>query len=163
MRYVTTWLCLVTALVLIASGGCDVPRIYSQRTDQMFGAKISPKTQWRASGSVTKPAAAIDGNLDTIARSSYRLAGADLTIDLKGACVFQMIIIDHGSEQTGCARRVGVATSTDGRGFKDRYAGPGARRVTHLLLPKPVLARYVRLKVITPGRRPWAIGEIYIQ
>ena len=163
MRYVAEFLCLVTAAALIAAAGCDVTEIYRPRTDEMFGAKISPKTKWRASGSVTNAKAAIDGNLDTIARASYRRAGAELTIDLQETCVFQMIIIDHGNEQTGCARRIGVATSTNGRRFKDRHASPGARRVTHILLPKPVLARYLRLKVITPGRRPWAVGEVYIQ
>ena len=163
MRYVTKWLCLVTAAAVIAAGGCDVSEIYRPRTDDMFGAKISPKRKWRASGSVTNPKAAIDGRLETIARASFRRAGAELTIDLGETCVFQMIIIDHGNEQTGCARRVGVATSTNGRTFKDRHAAPGARRVTHILLPKPVLARYLRLKVITPGRRPWAVGEVYLQ
>ena len=162
MKYVTKWLCLVT-VVLTAAAGCDVTEIYKPRTDETFGAKISPKKNWRASGSVTNPQAAIDGNLDTIARSSYRRAGAELTIDLQQTCVFQMIIIDHGNEQTACARRVGVSTSTNGREFKDRYASPGTRRVTHILMPKPVLARYLRLKVVTPGRRPWAVGEIYIQ
>ncbi len=161
MKCVTRWLCLVAAAALLGAG-CTVSDIQTPWIGGKFGAKIEPKKAWTASGNVTDAPAAIDGNLTTAARSSLRPAGAVLTIDLKKACLFQVVIIDHGEAQDGCARRVSVATSTGGSRYTDRHAAAGTRRLTYLLLPKPVVARYVRLTVVTPGGRPWSVGEVFI-
>ena len=87
----------------------------------------------------------------------------ELTIDLKEMVLFQMVVIDHGRDEHGYCRRVGVATSADGEAFADRHPAPGTRRLTILSLPEPVLARYVRLRVVRPGPRPWSIAEVFLQ
>jgi hypothetical protein len=162
MKWTTKWLCTTLAA---ATGGGGCGEIYRPWTGGMYGAKISPKTTWRASGSVSNPQAAIDEDLATVARSGYRYAGAELLIDLQQNCLFDTIVIDHGEEdRDGYARRLEVATSLTGKSFPKRkqHQAAGTRRITHLLLPKPVLARYLRLRVITPGRRAWAVGEVYV-
>jgi len=58
---------------------------------------------------------------------------------------------------------VAVLTSMDGREFEYRISGPGTRRITSLLLDRPVLARYVRLQAVLPGPQPWAVAEVYLQ
>ena len=163
MNWTRTWLCVAAAATVTAATGCEVGEIYWQRPGGKLGLKISPKASWRASGTAANPRAAIDGDLTTAARSSYRGGNAELTIDLGRRCLFEMIVIDHGEAQHGYARRVGVATSRNGKAYVDRYTAPGTRRVTHLMLPKPALARYVRLKVVAPGRRAWSVAEVYIQ
>ena len=151
-------------LALALAGGCDeVGQVYTSTTGGYLGSDISPKRTWRLSGELYNPSAAADGDFATAARSDYEYRGATLTIDLKRVCLFQTIIIEHGAGEHGHARRIAVATSIDGKEFAQRYWAPGKRRVTILSLPKPVLARYVRLQVARPGPRPWNIAEIYIQ
>lgn len=128
-----------------------------------MGAKITPKRTWAARGDLSNPAAVADGLLVTVARSDYDYTGAELVIDLRQPCMFQTVVIDHGLEPQGHCRKVGVATSLDGKLWVDRYAGPGARRVTVLSLPEVVLARYVRLRAVQPGTRPWAVAEVFLQ
>ena len=41
--------------------------------------------------------------------------------------------------------------------------GVGTRRVTYVLLDRPVLARYVRIQAIEPGRESWAVADISMQ
>ena len=156
---------LCGATLSAALAGCeDVAPIYTQGTGGYMGASITPKTSWTVSGNLNDLKAAIDGNVNTAAHSTqYQYEGSEITLDLKGMCLFQTIIIDHGKESEGYARLVAVKTSADGREFKDRYTGVGSQRVTLLLLPEPVLARYIRLQVVRAGYRPWAVGEIYIQ
>jgi len=165
MRWAGLLVCAAAAVAggLAVGSGCDPGPIYSPDPPALLGRKVTPKERWSASGTLSKAGAAIDGDLSTLATTGYRYAGAQLTIDLKEMCVFEAVIIDHGREQHGHARRVAVATSRDGKTFKEQYAAHGSRRVTHLLIPHAVLARYVRLKVVTPGRRPWAIAEVYVQ
>ena len=156
---------VVTAGVLALSiAGCDqVGGIYRPTTGGYLGADISPKNTWVARGDLQNPSAAIDDDMATAARSDYEYSGAAITIDLRRPCVFQTVVVDHGAGEHGHASKVAVATSADGRSFIDRHVSPGKRRVTILCLPKPVLARYLRLRVTAPGVQPWNIAEIYLQ
>lgn len=143
--------------------GCNhVGGIYKSTTGHL-GGDISPKNTWLAGGDLQNPSGAIDGDMATAARSDYDYSGATITIDLRRPCVFQTVVVDHGASEHGHASTVAVATSADGKNFVDRHVSPGKRRVTILCLPKPVLARYLRLRVTAPGVQPWNIAEIYLQ
>jgi len=163
MTSVTKFLALTAVVVACLSGGCDPSVIYSPWTGGTYGASITPRTTWRASGSITNPRNAIDDDLLTAASSGYQKSGGEIVIDLGKKCLFSMVIIDHGESRDGYARRVGVATSTTGKVYTERYTAPGSRRVTHVLLPQPTMARYVRLRVAAAGRRPWSVAEVYLQ
>ena len=157
------WICVAAAVGIWGGLSCAPSPIYNDYAGETFGMKITPKHTWKAAGTLTNSPAAIDGNLVTVARSDNYQAAAELTVDLQGNCVFKSVIIDHGQSQHGFARKVRIATSVDGKVFVNRYTAHGTRRVTHLLLPKPVLARHVRIQVITPGERGWAVAEVYVQ
>ena len=122
---------------ILGGAGCVPGQIYSDYAGEAFGMKITPKHSWKPSGTIAN------------------------ALDLNDNCVFMSVIIDHGESQHAFARSVCVATSVDGKVFVNRYTAGGTRRVTHLLLPKPVLARYVRLQAVAPGPRPWSIAEVY--
>ena len=157
----------LSGMVLLIAGaclpGCGASPVYYPTTGGYLGADISPKGTWSAHGSLSNAAAATDGDLSTAARSDYNYRSAAITIDLKKACLFQTVIIDHGNAEHGHCRKVALATSLDGKIFIDRYAAPGTRRITILCTPGPVLARYVRLQAVAPGPRPWSIAEVYLQ
>ncbi len=162
MKHLQKWVFL-----LLAAGGiigCDVVApIYIPTTGGYYSSNISPKIHWVARGDLANPAAAIDGNLSTTARSNNQYAGAEITIDMKRRCMFQTVIIEHGAARGGHCRSVGVSTSVDGKTFKDQHVAPGTRRVTIVSLPATRLARYLRLKAVKPGIGPWVIAEIYLQ
>jgi len=144
--------------------GCNsVPPIYRSTTGGYLGADISAKKTWSCWGSLINPSVAIDEDLSTIARSRETSTGEEITIDLKRLCLFQTIIIEHGKVQMGYSQRLAVLTSVDGKKFTKQYVAPGTRRVTIILLSKPTVARYIRLKVVKPGSERWAIAEIYLQ
>ena len=163
MKWTWNWIFIAVAAGVCGGIRCVPGNIYHQTDGQKLAMYMTPKHSWKASGTLPNAAAGIDGDLATTARAGFRAGNAQLTLDLGDNCVFQSVIIDHGEDQYGCGRRVGVATSVDGKVFVPRYSAHGTRRVTHLLLPKPIMARYVRIRVITPGRRPWAVAEVYIQ
>ena len=123
---------------------------------------VSPRRQWKAAGTITDPARAIDGNLGTLALANPH-NNAALTVDLAKACIFNMVVIDHGSNEYGFARRIAVSVSLDGKRFTRVHTGMGARRVTLLSIMKPTLARYIRLEATMSGPRPWAVAEVYFQ
>lgn len=150
-------------MLLASLAGCDgVSAVYTP-TGGHLGAHISARNTWTASGDLFDAARAIDGDLLTVAASDHAYAGAELTIDLKQPCIFQTIILEHGRARNGFCRTVRASTSLDGKLFVDRYTGAGTRRVTHLLLAQPVLARYIRLRAEAPGDEPWSIAEVYLQ
>jgi hypothetical protein len=155
--------CIFVALVLPLAGCDNVGGIYRSTTGGYLGADISPKNTWLVRGDLQNPLAAVDEDMATAARSDYDYSGAAITIDLRRPCVFQTVVVDHGAGEHGHASKVAVATSADGKSFTDRHVSPGKRRVTILCLPKPVLARYLRLRVTAPGVQPWNIAEIYLQ
>jgi hypothetical protein len=108
-------------------------------------------------------ALAIDQNVATAAVSSAPDGKGTITIDLSKPCLFNMVVIEHGGNEMGFARRVAVLTSLDGEIFTQRYAGLGTRRVTVLYLGAPVLARFVRLRALVAGDQAWSVAEVYLQ
>ncbi len=144
--------------------GCDVVApVYRQSTGGYLGANITLKNTWSVRGDLANPAAAADEDLSTFARSNHGYTGAELIIDLKKVCLFQTVILEHGAARNGHCRKADISTSVDGKHFSNKYVVPGTRRVTIISLPAPTLARYVRIKVVRPGRSRWAIAEVYIQ
>jgi len=155
------WLLLVC--LAAAQGGCGVSDIYSANGPKPQAAALSKRPNWRVSGDLKDPAKAVDGDVNTAALSGRIYANASLTIDLGKPCVFNMVIIDHGPNETGFCGRVAVLTSLDGTTFTHRHTAPGTRRVTIASLIAPALARYVRLQAVQEGSEPWSVAEVYLQ
>lgn len=126
-------------------------------------SRVTARSQWKASGNVVDAAKAIDGSLGTRAVSRQLQEDPQITIDLGLKCLFNMVVIEHGQDEHGYARRVAVSTSRDGKNFTHRHSAPGNRRVTHVAIITPVLARYVRISAVGKGSRPWSLAEIRIQ
>lgn len=108
------------------------------------------------------------GAIDNIAvtqaetrQADYR--GASFVIDLGRPCIFNTVVLVHGTGDKGFAREVNVATSTDGKNFTDRYTAPGTPRFTYLNLLTPITARYVRITATRAGKTPWVISQVYFQ
>jgi hypothetical protein len=147
-------------LVLCLAAGCGSP-IYQEGRSQ--ASAISPRTAWQASGDMRSLQAAIDGDISTAATSASPDGGGAITIDLGKPCVFNMVVIEHGTNEFAFARRVAMLTSLDGIAFTQRYSALGTRRVTILCPAAPILARYVRLYATVPGDLPWSVAEVYLQ
>ena len=151
---------LVVAAVV---GGCGGGSSVNYSGKGAPGSAITDRKLWRAGGDLRDAGKAIDGDLRTAAVSGASYGTAAITIDLGKPCVFNRVIVEHGPDEYGFPRRMAVATSLDGEQFTRQTEVPGKRRVTILCLPKPVLARYLRLRVTAPGVQPWNIAEIYLQ
>ena len=151
------FLLLACGIFCIGCGG----QIYNDGRSQ--GSVITPRSAWRAGGDLRSPPFAIDGDVNTAASSIASDGRGSLTIDLGKPCVFNMIIIDHGQNEFGYARRVAVLTSMDGQSFTQRYAAAGTRRATILCPATPIIARFVRLQAMVAGSQPWSVAEVYIQ
>ncbi len=154
------WTCLLGAGVVT---GCGPSGPIYRDAGGIIPSSVTPKANWVASGDPQRPAAAIDGDVTTAAATTGSYVGQALTIDLTKACLFQMVVVEHGSQEQGFAGSVEVAVSTDGQSFQTEYTVPGTRRVTIICLPQPTLARYIRLRVLRPGPAPWHLAEIYIR
>ena len=150
----------MAVLLAAALAGCD-GAIYTDPAGRGKLADITPKSSWTARGDMQAAAQAIDGDVQTAARGDSA-GGGDLILDLGRTCFFQMVVLDHGRDMDSFARTAAVSTSIDGRTYTDRYSAPGTRRVTILYLPEPVLARYVRIRAVRPGGRPWTLAEVYL-
>ena len=150
------------ALALAVLGGCASAPIFNTPARHPIG-EVCARTRWRASGSLPAAGRAIDGDLQTVAHTDAPRAGTALAIDLSKVCLFNLAALDHGPNQQAFARGVEIRTSLDGKTFTTRHVAPGTRRVTTLLLPKAVLARYVEFRVVEPGPGPWAVAEVYFQ
>ena len=153
---------LLTCLAATAAG-CAVAPIYPADGPKSPAAAVTSRRQWKASGDLRDPEKAIDGTPDTAAIGDPLRSGAAITIDLGKACLFNMVAVDHGLNETGFCRRLVLLSSMDGSTFERRYAVPGTRRITTLCLVSPVLARYIRLEAVIPGEAPWSIAEVYVQ
>ena len=153
----------VVAWLVCLPLGC-VGRVYDQDGPKVLPNSISLRNRWKASGDLTKPALAIDGNIATAAVTAHNpYDNAAITIDLGKACVFNLIVVDHGSSEFGYCRKVTAYVSVDNRRFDPVYVGSGSRRFTNICLMKPALARYVRLQATVPGTRPWSVAEVYVK
>ncbi len=156
------WRIVVILMIgqLWAAWGCGQP--YRDGPKVMGNDRISPRGRWLAYGNLRDPHLAIDGNPSTAAVSEVFYHGAALTIDLGKFCQFNMVIIDHGSNEFGFCGRVAVLTSDDGQWFRQQVVVPGLRRVTTAVLARQVLARYIRLQALEPGKEPWSIAEVHL-
>ncbi len=150
----------VTAMVV---GGCVPSGIYTPDGRTSPAAAISKRSQWNVFGDLREPHLAADGLVRTAAVSGNPYDGAMLTIDLGKACLFNMVVIDHGADEYGFPRRLDLLTSMDGQSFRHRWSGPGMRRVTNICPFTPIFARYIRFRVTIPGDRPWSVAEVYVQ
>ena len=157
-------LCVLVLLSVAVLAGCN-GEIYGPGRTLSKAARITPRSQWTATGNLGDPSKAIDGNIGTITVVGDRRRPADLIIDLGRVCVFNMIAIDHGAREMGFCRRLGIATTTTKPNdfTLDSYIAVGTRRITTVVLQQAVLARYVRLCVIGQGENPWAVAEVYVQ
>ena len=151
---------LILAFAAAGAGGCG-PGYVNER--QFAPGAVTPRSAWRASGQLKDSAKALDGDILTAAVSEPYYNDAVLDIDLGEVCLLNMIAIDHGPEEMGYCRRVAVETSIDGKSFARHAEAPGTRKITIISMVTPAMARYVRLKVIAQGGRPWSVAEIHIQ
>ena len=155
---------LVVAVCAILVAGCEgTGNLYEHRSIKPPAAVLSDPRSWVVTGNVLNAQDAVDGDKTTAARGDVNVGQASITVDLGKVCTFDAIFLDHGRYALGCARRLAVSTSMDGRYFTHHYEAPGTRMVTSLLLVTPVMARYVRIKVVEPGDTPWNVAEVYIQ
>ncbi|MBS3733574.1 MAG: discoidin domain-containing protein [Phycisphaerae bacterium] len=144
--------------------GCEPSELY-RNTRQFTEDTLAPRSEWQARGrGFDAPPHAIDSNTQTVARTRRGYGDASLTLDLGDVCLFNMVILDHGSAgEMGFAGRVAVLTSIDGKTFTRCAAAPGTRRITLIPVVTPTLARYVRIQAVSPGGRPWSIAEVHLQ
>jgi len=136
-------------------------RIYSPGQN-LFTQAISPRSQWTAGGNLRDPGKAVDGDINTAAVAAVGSANATLVIDLGKVCHLNMIVVEHGLDEYGYCRELLAEISDDGEVWYQQTRAPGLRRVTNILLETQGLARYIRLRVVTPGSRDWSVAEIYI-
>ncbi len=154
---------LLSSAVAVAVAGCaGGSDIYTEPKGDAPGS-VSPKASWAAVGDVVAPGAAIDGDIRTGAIAQGDYAGRSIAIDLRKACMFQTVVIDHGGGQDGYAAEVELAASVNGRRFDVKYVTVGTRRVTILSLPTPTMARYIRIRATRVGGRSWRLAEVYVQ
>ena len=128
----------------------------------VFPDAITPRSRWLPTGDLRDPFYAVDNNINTAAVSDEAYENATLTIDLGKACLFNMVVIEHGPDQWGFCRKLAILTSDDGRKFDQQAVVPGLRRRTTVLLVRSVLARYIRLQVLETGDRPWSVAEVHV-
>ena len=164
-RFIGT--CRLMGLTVLATGllgGCGGEFVHNKT---VFPKQISPYYVWGISnqprGAFSNLRSAIDGNNLTLATSQKNYQGAAVTIDFGRSCIFNSISILHGENEFGFAQKIAVSTSLDGKKYILRRTFPGTRKVTYLLLRTPVRGRFLRLKAVTRGSKPWSIAEIYVQ
>ena len=148
-------------IIAVFMGGCGPTFDPSRGSD-----KISPLKEWKisdSSGGFANIGKAIDSDMMSAAVTPARYKGASFTLDLGRLCYFNMIVIIHGANEMGFARRVEVSTSADGRNFVHRNTLSGTRKYTYISLLTPVNARYVKFTAVEQGSRPWSIGGLYFQ
>ena len=151
------WAVLLSPLVAGCDGAIHNP------DSQHFAGAISPRAAWTASGEVRDAYYAIDERIETAATAPAGYSRASLTVDLGRASFIGMVVVDHGADEHAYSRSMAVLTSDDGTGWAHRITVPGTRRLTYALLPKRVLARYVRVEAVEPGAGKWSIAEIYLK
>ena len=154
---------VLAGCALLGSGCGAGGNLYLHRGAKSAAAAISDPRSWRLSGQMRDVRLAVDGDRSTAAISTLIRENTSITIDLGKACLFNAVFIHHGSMTDGYCGRVAVLTSLDGRTFTSQFEAPGTPEVTSLLIIKPVLARYVRLKPLKQGPGAWSVAEVYMQ
>jgi hypothetical protein len=151
-------------LLAVCAGGCDPSGLYTGDQRGFAPGTITAKSRWRVTGGLENVQAAADGDPSTAASGGGSAGNATLTIDLGEACLFNMVVIDHGSSGgLGYPRRLALLASTDGQNFRRLAVVPGTRRVTLVNIITPYLARYIRLQAVARGPDPLSIAEVHIQ
>lgn len=153
------------ALLLAAVFGCNgMPDYHTDTKPPELPSQLTGRDRWRitAGSEIRNAEKAIDDDRGTAAVSGSSYDKAYITIDLGKACVFNMVVIDHGRDEYGFCGRVGVLTSLDNQTYTPQRSEPGTRRVSILSLIRPTLARYVRIRADEQGGRPWSLAEIYL-
>jgi len=156
------WLFIVVFLTAAAGSSCFSSFDLSKPSRE----EISSPSRWRISSrnkDFTNLEKALDTDTDTVALSGSNYKGASFTLDLGQVCPFNMVVLFHGGEEFGFARKVCLSISIDGKNFRDVHVAPGTRGLTYLMLMTPVNARYLRFAAVEQGSRPWAIGGIFLQ
>lgn len=141
---------------------CACDPVHNGGPKFMGNQRITPRSRWVASGDLQNLSAATDGAISTAAVSGRSYRGAQITFDLGKPCLFNLATIEHGPDEFGYCRRVSLLISNDGRNFTQQATIPGLRRVTTISLIRPVLARYVRIRVAQPGSRAWSVAEVHL-
>jgi hypothetical protein len=154
-------------MLLLATAGCGddmASRPPDADTGHAVATTVTPKSQWHATSvTMSEPEAAVDGRLQTAAVGPA-VPKAELLIDLGRACLFNRVIIDHGTnDDEAYPRQLALQTSMDGRVFYTRKVVLGTRWRTNVSLITPTLARYVRLEVKKAGIGSWRVAEITLQ
>ena len=153
---------MLLTFAMLACAGCT-GNIIDQDSFGTPASAVTPSNSWVVSSNFGNAKILTDGSVGACLTSPNTTEQAYVMVDMGKRCLFNQIILDHGPNEFGCARRVAVYTSLDGREFTRQYVAPGTRRLTYLNLIIPVLARYVRVQVEQHGDRPWSIAEIYIR
>ena len=159
MRRWAMWMSLATAAVVGLS--CGPAPLYSENGPSGT-AIITPRASWVVKGTLANAAAAVDGQFETAAVAPPGLAPVKLYVDLGKTCLFNMVVLEHGRDETACGRQVQVAVSMDGATYGPVATTTGGRRVTVISLIGPVLARYLELTAV-PGSQGWAVAEMYVE
>ncbi len=161
MKYTFIFNLYPILICFLVTSGCNGP-MYTDGQRFMPG-RITPQRKWVVSSTDLKnPSYAADGNIHTAAVSSASFGVAELTIDLGKQCVFNMVTVDHGSNNFGFVRRVELLTSREGITFQQQASNPDLRRVITFLLKKPVMGRYLKIRTVVGGTIPWTVAEIYL-
>jgi len=158
----------IFAIVLIGcvafGSGCGITgNQYYHDGRRASASSISPPPSWRLSGRVPNVTLAVDNDRSTASVSSLVRSDTEITIDLQKACVFNTVHVHHGSMEDGYCARVAVLTSLDGVNFTLQQEVPGTKVVTTLMIIRPILARYVKVKALRQGPGAWSVAEIYLQ
>jgi len=153
---------LGSVLGLLCLVGCDGSATYRAEGPLALAGQVSPKAEWKATGTLVDLPKAFDGDLSTAAIARTRSSN-EITIDLGRVCMFNLVAIHHGDREHAHCRRLAILVSLDGKEYKFCASGPGKRKVTNIFLGKYVLARYLRIQALIPGDEPWAVAEVYLQ
>ncbi len=128
------------------------------------GSRVTRPETWKLSGDLSNLPRAVDNSFGTVATSGNSYVGDVVTVDLGAPCLLNLVVMSHGkSTQDGYPRRVALDVSLDGQKFKKVAEVSGTRRVTAISIVTPTLARYIRLRALEEGPRPWAIAELVVQ
>lgn len=153
---------ILLTVVLLGCMGCT-GAIIEQDAFGTPATAVTPSNSWVVSCNFGNAKVLNDSGVGSCLVTPNTTDQAFVVVDMGKRCLFNQVILDHGTNEFGCARRVAVYTSLDGREYTQQYIGPGTRRLTYLNLITPVLARYVRVQVVQHGDRPWSLAEIYIR
>ncbi len=152
---------LLVCLVAGVSLGCEGS--YQGAKGRLVASAVTARVRWSVASNMRNPAAAVDGRSGTYAEAILGAGTPQMTLDLGKASLFNLIVLEHGSDGEHFPGRIELTTSLDGESFVPAAVVPGTRRVTSICLVRPVLARYLRFRLLERGPEPLRIAEFYLQ